>query len=136
MRYFGHRVPILDVEAAVWKLPYVAEACALSVPSPHTPRTGQRIGVLIRPKTSSEGQGKSLCRENDLTLEKLRADLSQNLSFVMLPTIMHILQEGEEIPQTLSNKVIRTEAANKFFPPDAQKLSPQVEEWDATAFVG
>ncbi|KAJ5486108.1 hypothetical protein N7530_000408 [Penicillium desertorum] len=58
IRYIGHKVPILDVEAYVSKLPYIAEACVLSVPSPNNRLTEQRVGILVRVKVSNEGRGR------------------------------------------------------------------------------
>jgi malonyl-CoA/methylmalonyl-CoA synthetase len=135
IRYIGHKVPILDVEAYVSKLPYIAEACVLSVPSPNNRLTEQRVGILVRVKVSNEGRGESLCHQHDLTLERLREDLSHDLPLSMLPTIMHVLRDGEEIPKTLSDKVRRKDAVSKFFPVSGLELSPRVGKWDAEAYV-
>ncbi|KAJ5987327.1 hypothetical protein N7451_011692 [Penicillium sp. IBT 35674x] len=128
VRYNGHKVPMHDVEAYIWKLPYIAEVCALAVPVSNSAFTSERVGVLIRLK-ARDGQVHGHCREHNFTLEKLREDLSSELPFPMLPTAMHVLQEGEAIPKTISDKVIRKEAVRKFFPDE--ECSPQAKIWDA-----
>ncbi|KAJ5553982.1 hypothetical protein N7513_003941 [Penicillium frequentans] len=128
VRYNGHKVPMHDVEAYIWKLPYIAEVCALAVPVSNSAFTSERVGVLVRLKTL-DGQVHGHCCEHKFTLEKLREDLSTELPFPMLPTAMHVLQEGEEIPKTISDKVIRKEAMRKFFP--GEECSPQAKIWDA-----
>ncbi|OKP14270.1 Acyl-CoA synthetase family member 3, mitochondrial [Penicillium subrubescens] len=102
---------------------------------PNNHLTEQRVGILVRVKVSNEGRGESLCHQHDLTLERLREDLSHDLPLSMLPTIMHVLRDGEEIPKTLSDKVRRKDAVSKFFPVSGLELSPMVGKWDAEAFV-
>jgi malonyl-CoA/methylmalonyl-CoA synthetase len=118
------------VEASIGKLPYISQACVLAVPVTNNIYTEHRVGVVIRISPLSTGQIKGLCCECDVTLEKLRDDLSADLPFHMLPTAMHVLQPGEEIPKTVSDKFKRRDAVEKFFAFGDWKLSPRVEEWD------
>lgn len=120
-----------EVEARVSKLPSVAEAYALAVPVTNNAYTEQRVGILIRPDFSRLGNPNSLCREcNPLTLEALRKELSADLPFHMLPTVMRIIGVKEDVPKTVSDKVIRKEAVKKFFEVGGLKMSPEVERWD------
>ena len=119
-----------DVEAAIGKLPYISQACVLAVPVFNNIYTEQRVGVVICASPLSRGQSTRLCRECDITLERLRDDLSADLPFHMLPTAIHVLHPGEEIPKTVSDKFRRNDVAERFFPVGELKLSAKVEEWD------
>lgn len=124
-----------EVEARVNKLPSVAEAYALAVPVTNNAYTEQRVGVLIRPQPTSQGKKNGFCREcntSTLTLEGLRRELAADLPFHMLPTVLQTVEEKEEIPKTVSDKVIRKDAVKRFFETGGGgvKVSPEVEKWD------
>ncbi|KAE8347278.1 hypothetical protein BDV24DRAFT_157575 [Aspergillus arachidicola] len=107
------KIPILHVEAALSRLPYISESHVLPVADP---RTGSRVAALVR------------CREehkSNLTLHSLRKDLCSYLPLVQLPTVLRILCDGEEVPRTISDKVIRGEAKQMFFP---QKADPSLSD--------
>ncbi|KAJ5300657.1 uncharacterized protein N7443_005659 [Penicillium atrosanguineum] len=130
IRYYGHKVSVYDIEAVIGKLPYISQACVLAVPVFNNIYTEHRVGVVIRVSPSSRRYIKGLCCECDITLERLRDDLSPDLPFHMLPTAIHTLHPGEEIPKTVSDKFKRKDAAEKFFPVGEIKLSAKAEEWD------
>ncbi|KAK6813822.1 hypothetical protein RU639_010181 [Aspergillus parasiticus] len=107
------KIPVLHVEAALSRLPYISEAHVLPVADP---RTGSRVAALVR------------CREehmSSLTLHSLREDLCSYLPLVQLPTVLRVLCEGEEVPRTVSDKMIRGEAKQMFFP---QKADPSLSD--------
>ncbi|KJK61671.1 AMP-binding enzyme [Aspergillus parasiticus SU-1] len=107
------KIPVLHVEAALSRLPYISEAHVLPVADP---RTGSRVAALVR------------CREehmSNLTLHSLREDLCSYLPLVQLPTVLRVLYEGEEVPRTVSDKMIRGEAKQMFFP---QKADPSLSD--------
>lgn len=135
VRYYGHKVSMYEVEARICKLPSVAEAYALAVPVTNNAYTEQRVGVIVRPKPTSQRESKSLCRDCDITLENLRQELSADLPFHMLPTVLRVIGKEEQIPKTVSEKVMRKEAVKRFFSPSGSKLSPEVERWDAECQV-
>ncbi|OGM50585.1 hypothetical protein ABOM_000776 [Aspergillus bombycis] len=105
------KIPILLVEAALSRLPYISEAHVLPVADP---RTGSRVAALVRCRAENRPK---------LTLHSLREDLSSYLPLVQLPTVLRVLGEGEEVPRTVSSKVIRGEAKQIFFP---QKADPSL----------
>lgn len=116
------KIPILHVEAALSRLLYISKAHVLPVADP---RTGSRVAALVR------------CREehkSNLTLQSLREDLCSYLPLVQLPTVLRILCEGEEVPRTISDKVIRGEAKQMFFTqkayPSSGDLPTQVQFCD------
>lgn len=123
-------MPAYDVEASIAKLPYISQACVLAVPVTNNIYTEHRVGVVIRTSPLCRARTDGSCCECNITLEKLRNDLSADIPFHMLPTAMHILQPGEEIPRTVSDKFKRKDAVGEFFAVGSLKLSPRVEEWD------
>lgn len=127
-----------DVEARISKLPAIEEAYALAVPVTNNAYTEQRVGVVVCLKPTRKTKTKSLCRDcdiTDITLESLRAELSSDLPFHMLPTAMYTVADKEQIPKTVSDKVIRGETVRKFFSYGGSKLSPEVARWDAACRV-
>lgn len=121
---------VYDVEAAIGRLPYISQACVLAIPVFNNIYTEHRVGVVIRASPLPRGHITGFCCECDITLERLRDDLSADLPFHMLPTAIHVLRPGEQIPKTVSDKFRRKDAAEMFFPVGDLKLSAKVEEWD------
>ncbi|KAE8382716.1 acetyl-CoA synthetase-like protein [Aspergillus bertholletiae] len=116
------KIPILHVENALSLLPYLSEAHVLPVTDP---KTGSRVAALVRCRNG---------QKSNLTLHSLREDLSPYLSLVQLPTVLRVLVDGEEVPRTVSNKVIRRETKQIFFPqtadPSLSELPTQVQWCD------
>ncbi|KAF5860083.1 hypothetical protein ETB97_002044 [Aspergillus alliaceus] len=107
------KIYILTVETALSTLPYISEAYVLPVADP---KTGSRVAALVRCRTGQKPK---------LTLQSLRNDLSSPLPVFQLPTVLRILGEGEEVPRTVSGKVIRGAAKELFFP---QKADPSLDD--------
>ncbi|EEQ30582.1 acyl-CoA synthetases/AMP-acid ligases II [Microsporum canis CBS 113480] len=64
------------------------------------------------------------------SLRFLRTSLATKLPAFMLPTVLRILQEGEELPRTVSNKVIKAKVIEQYFPlADSWKFPAEVELW-------
>ncbi|KAB8272175.1 hypothetical protein BDV30DRAFT_227580 [Aspergillus minisclerotigenes] len=128
IKYYSIKTPILLLEARILKLPYIAEAYVLAIPDTDS---GQRAGALVRlQSTYQEDEDNSSVHPFNLAIERLRADLSVDLPSYTCPTVMHILQEGDIIPRTESNKVNRRKAAELYFTSTDVPLSPKVRLWD------
>lgn len=81
-------------------LHYVADACVLGVPY-HEAR--QLCGAVIRLRTN----GRDLFPQSHVDLARIRADLEGVLAAYMLPVVLRILQDGEQLPRTDSGKPIK-----------------------------
>ena len=118
LRYHGFKVPIHEVESRLLDLPSVTEACIVSIPDKDATT---RVAALVR-----------LHQEFlDTNLATIRKHLSENLLYYKLPTALRLLRSGEEIPLTVSGKVIRRKVVENYFPltEDCQ-LPAEVEVWD------
>lgn len=101
----------------------MTEAHALPVPDA---QTGSRVGVLVRfdPEVSNM---QPLIK---LDLLYLREHLSENLEAFKLPTAMRIMNDGEAVLRTGSEKILRRNTAEQFFPvSDDFTLPSEVEIW-------
>ncbi|KJZ74545.1 hypothetical protein HIM_06141 [Hirsutella minnesotensis 3608] len=97
------RIPIVDVESSLMDLPYIAEACVIGVPN-YT--TIQLCGALVRLKKHTQQQ---------ITLARIRSDLSASLPLYMLPCVLRLLKEGEHLPRTHSGKLIKKDILKEYF---------------------
>ena len=67
----------------------------------------------------------------DTNLATVRKHLSEKLLYYKLPTALRLLRAGEEIPLTVSGKVIRRKVVEKYFPlTEHCELPAEVELWD------
>jgi malonyl-CoA/methylmalonyl-CoA synthetase len=55
------------------------------------------------------------CRNSDVDLRRTRDDLSLSLDLYKLLVRLYMLKDGEELPRTASDKVLKTQALDKFF---------------------
>lgn len=72
---------------------------------------GTRLGVLLR----SKGE--------NITLDRLREDLSSRVDHHMLPNAFRMMTMDEQVPKTPTDKVSKGELVNAFFPYCKDKLS-------------
>lgn len=135
IRYRGLRVPILETEMQLLQLPFISEGCILPLPDPNY---GQRVAALVRLRSPpilrfgecEEAHTRSIGKPY---IQVLRCHLRASLPMFMLPTALRILKDGEEIPRTLSMKVIKGKAVEKYFlPTKTSQLYNDVETWDPT----
>ncbi|KAE8394397.1 hypothetical protein BDV23DRAFT_190022 [Aspergillus alliaceus] len=118
VRFHAYRVPILEVESKLLELPFVSEACIVSVPDE---RSAARVAAIVRFHQDFPGGN----------LHNIREALSDKLSQYKLPTALRVLQEGEEIPTTLTGKVMRRLVVERFFQlKDNYELPSEVELLD------
>ncbi|KAF7556725.1 hypothetical protein G7Z17_g1218 [Cylindrodendrum hubeiense] len=72
-----------------------------------------KLGIMrILSKASLEMNSIS---HDALTLHRIRSDLSTTLSDYMLPEQLRIMEDGEEVPQTVSLKPIKREILKQYF---------------------
>ncbi|OJJ36072.1 hypothetical protein ASPWEDRAFT_172859 [Aspergillus wentii DTO 134E9] len=118
IRFLGYKVPILEVEMRLLELPFISEGCILSVLDEDNNGLEAAL-VRLQPGT------------DQLSLKALREHLAANLPMYMLPAMLRILRDGEEIPRTPSLKVLRRDTVKKYFTrSEKQELPSDVEQWD------
>ncbi|MCJ1348491.1 hypothetical protein MMC31_006723, partial [Peltigera leucophlebia] len=91
VRYHGFKVPIIEVEIRLMELPFISEACIVSIPDKEA---STRVAALVRFHQDFPSGN----------LVTVRKDLSEKLSHYKLPTALRVLRNGEEIPLTVSGK--------------------------------
>ncbi|PKX95423.1 long-chain fatty acid--CoA ligase [Aspergillus novofumigatus IBT 16806] len=120
------KVSILEVELSLQSLPYVTEACVLAIPDA---AVRYRVGCLLR-----------IRRGEYVNLERIREDLSSHLEAYKIPTVLRCLSDGESIPRTGTEKIIRFQTARNYFPQtslgDTGSLPPDVESPSSSVQLG
>ncbi|KAL4884600.1 hypothetical protein BJY04DRAFT_215061 [Aspergillus karnatakaensis] len=115
----------LELQEHILSLPYIDEAYVLSVPDVEV-RT--RVAALIKTKGNC-----------NLSLHKLRSDLSARLPLYKLPTLLRTLGKNEYFPMTDSGRLRIRDAVKLYFPQTVHEriedLPAQVEVWDITKEV-
>lgn len=106
-------------------MPYVAEVTCVGVDEEEF---GQRVGVLISLRddqveySPTERDGKK-----NLTIDRLRNDLSPRLARYKMPTLLRVV-EGE-LPKTASGKVLKKILGPQFLPSPGWQNLPEVQAW-------
>jgi malonyl-CoA/methylmalonyl-CoA synthetase len=119
IRYYGHRIPILELESYLAEVPSIVEAHVVSVPDPYTMA---RVGLLVRFDPSAHGSKKSF------DLGFVRAHLADKLADYKIPTLMRILKEHDSVVRTQTGKLVRNKTSQKFFPvAEDFSLPPEIE---------
>lgn len=102
-------------------LPYVAEACVVGVPHQEVRELCGAVVRLINGVTRIE----------QITLSRIRSDLGGSLALFMMPLVLRIIKDGEELPRTVSGKPIKRQILKNYFGTTdwfpAGDLSPGVE---------
>ena len=100
------------------ELPFISEACIVSIADKDA---STRVGALVRFHQDFP------CGN----LTTIRQHLSDKLLQYKLPTALRVLRNGEEIPLTVSGKVIRKRVVEKYFPlTEYCQLPANVELWN------
>lgn len=124
-----YRIPSVQVEVALTALPYVTEACVLGVPD----HEAKEICAAVVRLTPEQEQLQSRYAEQTIDLARLRRDMNESLPKYMLPVLVKILGPGEEMPQTVSQKPIKSQIIKKYFGVDkswsAENSVLGVEYW-------
>ncbi|KAM0461603.1 hypothetical protein ACHAPV_004311 [Trichoderma viride] len=124
-----YRIPSVQVEVALTALPYVTEACVLGVPD----NEAKEICAAVVRLTPEQEQLQSRHSEQTINLARLRKDTNEALPKYMLPVLVKVLGPGEEMPQTVSQKPIKSQIIKKYFGVDrswsAENSISGVEYW-------
>lgn len=120
----GYRIPVVALEHTLETMPYLTEGYIVAVPDHES---NQLCGALVRaPKDSKNNE--------EITLAKIRRDLSKHHPTYMLPVLLRLLKDGEEVPLTVSQKPVRKEMVKQYFLSDdywsVEAPTPGVECWD------
>ncbi|KKO97290.1 hypothetical protein THAR02_10610 [Trichoderma harzianum] len=105
-------------------LPYISEACVLAIPD-HEAK--ELCAAVIRL------DGASGVPAPEISLARIRSDLMQSLPMYMLPAILRILKDGEEIPRNISGKFVKAAVRRELFATTDwwphSNPPPEVEYW-------
>ncbi|KAF2093314.1 adenylate-forming enzyme AfeA [Rhizodiscina lignyota] len=100
-------IPTIDAEHAVMELPYVSDACVVGVPNT---RVRELCAVVLKPNIAN------MPNDGIINLAKIRSDLAAaNMSDYMLPLVLRVLKPEEELPRTLSGKLVRKRVFADYF---------------------
>lgn len=105
------------------RLPYVDEAYILPIMDYEM---RELVAAVIRLKEST-------VNKNEIDLRRIRDDLSSDMDFYKLPTLLRILGPGDEVPFSSSNKPLKNQIREKFFQVSGYRPKdyavPGVEFW-------
>lgn len=121
--FHGYRIASLRVENTLTDLPYIADAYIIGVPD-HEAK--ELCGAVIR-------LSKDASPPAEVTLSRIRSDLSETLPTYMLPMLLRIMDDEEEVPRTVSQKPIKKKILEQFFGVtdywSFDSPTPRVESW-------
>ncbi|KAE8163745.1 hypothetical protein BDV40DRAFT_311493 [Aspergillus tamarii] len=104
VRFHEYTISLPELERQLLDLSYITEAYVLPVKDHGA---GGLAAALVRLQ-KQEG--------DSTTLKRIRDDLAAtNLASYKLPTLLRVLQNGEQVPLTSSEKVLKRECLRKFF---------------------
>ncbi|KAF5530140.1 acetyl synthetase [Fusarium mexicanum] len=125
IRFRQLRISILAVESSLLKLPYISEACVLAIPHREA---RQLCGAAVRFQKGCFAEPGALT-----VLARIRADLAGSLAPFMLPTVLAVLGEGQQLPRTHSGKVMKRDVLRDCFGVaewfSAETMASGVEFW-------
>ncbi|RLL95856.1 hypothetical protein CFD26_103716 [Aspergillus turcosus] len=104
IRFNGYKVSILELEHALMSLECVTEAYVVPVADAEY---GEQAAAIIRPCSGFKQQ--------TISLQSVREDLSKMLPIYMLPTMLLVLSADEVLPQSSSGKISRATLQKKYF---------------------
>ncbi|KAL4876010.1 hypothetical protein BJY04DRAFT_223495 [Aspergillus karnatakaensis] len=122
IKFLGHKISIVELEMRLLEQPFISDACVLPVTDAGS---NERVAAVIRLQ-------ENITQASESVLEVLRQRLTDTglVPGYMLPTALRVLRQGEEIPRTASMKVLRRQAAEKFFSlSDRLDFPDSVERW-------
>lgn len=122
-----------EVEKELMDLPYVSEAYILAV---RDYDARELVAAVVRLCSPNGTQGSDLGEkkpEQEINLRKIRDDLSSTLEPWKLPVLCYILQDGEKLPVSPSDKVLKPQMREQFFKISGYRPAdyavPGVEFW-------
>ncbi|KAH8820208.1 hypothetical protein F5884DRAFT_865877 [Xylogone sp. PMI_703] len=133
--FYGYRIPILELESSLMNLPYILEAFVIGAPDHEAKELPAAIVRLRKPYHSPHERlsGAELPGDYHITLQRIRRDLSATLAIHKLPAMLRILNDGEDVPRTPSDKPIKRGLLKNFFNISdfvtPKYCEPNVEYW-------
>ena len=109
----GYKISALDIEREILGLDYVSEVMVIGI---EDEEFGQRVAVAIVLKDEAP---------QDLSLNKLRADLRSSLAGYKMPTILRVVKE---LRKNATGKVVKKVLKSEYFPTDGHR---DVQKWNA-----
>lgn len=104
---FGRTRGLKPNETRLLKLPYISEAYVLPIMDYEA---RELVAAVIRLKDEVSNDVRS-----EVNLRKIRDDLALTTESYKLPRVLRVLQEGEKIPMTPSEKARKNEIREKYF---------------------
>ena len=108
IRFSAFTVSVIELEKRLLELPYISEAFVLPIMDYEA---RELVAAVIR---LTEGVANDESRP-EVNLHKIREDLSSTTEPYKLPRLLRVLQEGETIPLTTSEKALKNEIRQKYF---------------------
>lgn len=110
IRFHEYTISVLELEQRLMDLPYISEAHVLPV---RDREAGGLVAALVR-LCKQEGDGEE--EQHTIDLRTVREDLARaGVVSYKLPTILRLLQKGEQVPCTASGKAQKKEALRQYF---------------------
>ncbi|KAJ5673503.1 acetyl-CoA synthetase-like protein [Penicillium longicatenatum] len=105
IRFWHFKIPVLELEERLIQLPYISEAYVLPVLDHEAQGLAAALVRLRGPHETLQ----------NINLRKIREDLASNMELYKLPALLFILKDGEEVPKSASEKVMKAQALEKYF---------------------
>ena len=128
IKYHWYKVPVVELEMHLNEVSGLSEAYILPV---QDERCGYRAAALVRLSPSAAVNTTEVGQSSTFNLQYLRSQLSEKIASFMLPTALRVLKPSEAVPMAISGKIMRREAAKRFFSPSGNgSIFPEeVEVW-------
>ncbi|KAL6862070.1 acyl-CoA synthetase-like protein [Trichoderma novae-zelandiae] len=108
IRFHEYTISVLELEQRLMDLSYISEAHVLPV---RDRGAGGLVAALVRPCKQAADE-----ERHEIDLGAIREDLARaGVVSYKLPTILRLLQEGEQVPSTASGKAQKKEALRRYF---------------------
>lgn len=109
-------ISVAEVEKGLMDLPYISEAYVLAVMD-YDAR--ELVAAVVRLCSPNGTRGSDLDEKKpeqlEINLRKIRDDLSSTLEPWKLPILCYILQNGEKVPVSPSDKVLKPQMREQYF---------------------
>ncbi|OTA07292.1 acyl-CoA synthetase [Trichoderma parareesei] len=110
IRFHEYTISVLELEQRLMDLPYISEAHVLPV---RDREAGGLVAALVR-LCKKDGDAEE--QQHTIDLRTVREDLARaGVVSYKLPTILRLLQKGEQVPCTASGKAQKKEALRRYF---------------------
>jgi malonyl-CoA/methylmalonyl-CoA synthetase len=105
IRFWHFKIPVLELEERLIQLPYISEAYVLPVLDHEAQGLAAALVRLRGPHETLQ----------NINLRRIRGNLASNMELYKLPALLYILKDGEEVPKSASEKVMKARALEKYF---------------------